>query len=60
MKDKEKLLDEAFKISEHIRYIAAYDVDGLAMKQRGPLAAYVPCRCYEHCSQAPSHFLQRS
>jgi len=34
MNDKEKLINEAFEISEHIRYIAVYDNDGLSMKQR--------------------------
>ena len=34
MKDKEKLINESFEISEHIRYIAVYDNDGLSMKQR--------------------------
>jgi hypothetical protein len=37
MKDKEKLLNEALEISEHIRYIAVYDNDGLSMKQRSDI-----------------------
>ena len=37
MKDKEKLINEAFEMSEHIRYIAIYDVDGLSMKQRSDI-----------------------
>ena len=37
MKDKEKLIDEAFDISEHIRYIAVYDNEDLSMKQRSDI-----------------------
>jgi hypothetical protein len=37
MKDKGILINELFAISEHIRYIAVYDSDGLSMKQRGDL-----------------------
>jgi len=37
MKDKEKLINEALAISEHIRYIAVYDNDGLSMKQRSDI-----------------------
>ena len=37
MKDKEKLIKEAFEISEYIRYIAVYDNDGLFMKQRSDI-----------------------
>jgi hypothetical protein len=37
MTDKEKLINETFKISEHIRYIAVYDNDGLSQKQRNDL-----------------------
>ncbi|HYM92924.1 MAG TPA: hypothetical protein VET23_02210 [Chitinophagaceae bacterium] len=33
MKNKERLTNEAFEISGHIRYIAVYDNDGLSMKQ---------------------------
>jgi hypothetical protein len=34
MKDREKFVDELFKISGHIRYIAIYVQDELFMKQR--------------------------
>src|SRR5216117_1380660 len=37
MKDKEKLINESFEISEDIRYIAVYDNDGLSMKQRSDI-----------------------
>ncbi|SRR5258705_7054257 len=37
MKDKQKLFDEAFVISEHIRYVAVYHNDRLSMKQRGDI-----------------------
>jgi len=37
MKDKEKLIKEAFEISEYIRYIAVDDNDGLFMKQRSDI-----------------------
>jgi hypothetical protein len=37
MKDKEKLINEAFEISGDIRYIAVYDNDGLFMKQRSDI-----------------------
>jgi len=33
MKDKVKLINEAFDLSEHIRYIAVYDNDDLSMKK---------------------------
>lgn len=38
MKNKDKLISEAFEISEHIRYIAVYDNDGLSMKQRNDIS----------------------
>jgi hypothetical protein len=34
MKDKDKLFTEVFELSEHIRYMAVYDNDGLFMEQR--------------------------
>ena len=37
MKDKEKLINEAFEISGEIRYIAVYDDDRLSMRQRGDI-----------------------
>ena len=37
MKDKEKLINEAFEVSGEIRYIAVYDDDGLSMRQRGDI-----------------------
>jgi hypothetical protein len=37
MKNKEQLINEAFEISEHIRYIAVYDNDGLLQKQRSDI-----------------------
>jgi hypothetical protein len=37
MKEKEKLFNDAFQLSKSIRYVAAYDGDGLAMKQRSDI-----------------------
>jgi hypothetical protein len=37
MKSKEKLINEVFEISNHIRYLAVYDSDGLFMKQRSDI-----------------------
>jgi len=37
MKEKERLINEVFAISEYIRYIAVYDNDGLLMKQRNDI-----------------------
>ena len=37
MKDSKKLIDEAFEISEYIRYIAVYDNNGLITKQRNDI-----------------------
>ena len=37
MKNKEKLINEGFEISDHIRYIAVYDNDGLTLKQRNDI-----------------------
>lgn len=37
MKDKGPLIREIFELSGHIRYIAVYDADGLAMQQRGDI-----------------------
>lgn len=38
MIDKEKLINKAFEVSGHVRYIAVYDNDGLSMKQRSDLS----------------------
>jgi len=38
MKDKEKLFNEAFEMSEDLRYIALYDNDDLSMKQRSDIS----------------------
>ena len=37
MKDKGMLINDVFEISEHIRYIAVYDNDGLSMQQHSDI-----------------------
>ncbi len=38
MKDKDRLIREAFEISGSIRYVAVYDHEGLAMRQRSDIS----------------------
>lgn len=38
MKNREDLVNELLEVSQHIRYIAVYDDEGLSMRQRGDIS----------------------